>query len=64
MAIAALRNKQTGKVHWISDKYLHIFPGTWEPAVKAVEDGLVESETEKVVIESPKSGKKKEASNA
>jgi hypothetical protein len=64
MAIKPLRNKKTGKVHWIADKYLQLFPGTWEPAVKAVEDGLVESETEKVVIESPKSGKKKEASDA
>ena len=69
MAIKPLRNKKTGKVHHISDKYLQIFPDVWEPAARAVEDGLVERESEKVVVEEPAKvsasrTKKKEATDA
>lgn len=71
MAIIALRSKKTGKVHHLSDTYLKVFPDSWEPATDAVDAGLVEKETEKVVKESPptparagKSPKKKEAPDA
>lgn len=71
MAIVALRSKRTGKVHHLSDTYLRVFPDSWEPAAQAVDDGLVEKETDKVVKEvnptparAGKSPKKKEAPDA
>lgn len=67
MAFVALRSKKTGKVTYLSDTYLTIFPDTWERADVAVAAGLVEHEAEKVVQDSPvkgKSLKKKEAPDA
>ena len=57
VGVVALRDKQTGRVHWFpNDAYLRVFPDRWEAASVAVENGLVESEAEKAVVETPLEG--------